>query len=61
MFEIKYFIILTIFFELMMSYFLLSAVYQGYKQKRVKFNKLALVFVSMLIILFVTLAIAILI
>ena len=59
MFELKYFMIFVIIIELMMSYFLISALYKGYKEIRVKFTSVVLCFVIMIIILLITLAITV--
>lgn len=58
-FELKYFMIFIIIIELMMSYFLISTVYKGYKEKRVNFNKVVLCFAIMIIILLITLAVTV--
>lgn len=58
-FELKYFMIFIIIIELMMSYFLLSAVYNGYKENRVNRSHLILLFILMIIIILITLAITV--
>lgn len=59
MFEFKYFMLFVMFIELMMTYFLISAVYNGYKQKRVKFKSVIWCSIVMIVILLITLAITV--
>ena len=58
-FELKYFMIFIIIIELMASYFLISAIYNGYKNKQVALNKVILCFIVIIIILLVTLGITV--
>lgn len=45
--------------ELMMGYTIISAAYEGYKQKRVNFSKVILCSILMIVILIITFAITV--
>ncbi|NLK94624.1 MAG: hypothetical protein GX275_05495 [Clostridiales bacterium] len=57
MFYFKYFMMFVIIIELMMSYTIISSAYIGYKKQRVKFNRIVLLSILMIVILLITLGI----
>ena len=59
LFEIKYFICLTMIIELMASYIILCTTYSEYKKKRIKIGKVICCYTATIIVFFVTLAIAV--
>lgn len=59
MFYFKYFMVFVMIIELMMGYTIISAAYEGYKQKRVNFSKVILCSILMIVILIITFAITV--
>ena len=59
MIYLRYFMILVIIIELMMSYTIISSAYLGYKQKRVKLRTVPLLSIASSVVVFSTLAITI--